>query len=77
MSVIIERRVTPMKCHRCNWAWDYGGNNSYYASCPHCRTQLSIRKHATKNTSVTGQSLVGLGQSTEINSPNRGESAET
>jgi Zn finger protein HypA/HybF involved in hydrogenase expression len=47
MSVILQReiRVEPMKCHRCSHEWNYSGKNIYVATCPHCRTTLTIRKH--------------------------------
>lgn len=78
MSVIVteERLVTPMKCHRCSYHWNYGGNNGYYATCPHCRTYVSIRKYRQK-ISQTGLTLERPVQSVEINSLNRGESTET
>jgi len=51
---------TPLKCQRCFYNWQYGGNNIYVASCPRCKTTMSIRKHTLLQ---TGPSLVGPGQS--------------
>lgn len=50
MSIVIveQKAVTPIRCHRCKHEWNYGGKNVYVATCPHCRTQLSIRKHKVK-----------------------------
>ena len=47
LSIIIteQRMITPIRCHRCTHEWNYGGKNLFVATCPHCRTQLSIRKH--------------------------------
>jgi hypothetical protein len=47
MSIIIteQKKVTPMKCHRCGHLWNYGGKNEWIATCPHCHTMLSIKKH--------------------------------
>jgi hypothetical protein len=47
MSVRIteERFVTPMTCGRCEHTWNYSGKNPYVATCPYCRTKLSIKKH--------------------------------
>lgn len=48
--VIVEHKtVIPVLCHRCKHQWNYGGKNTYVATCPHCRTQLSIRKHSVKS----------------------------
>jgi hypothetical protein len=62
VSVIIQKRVIPMKCHRCTHELNYAGGNLFYASCPHCRTQLSVRKHKLQ----TGQSLGRPGQSVGV-----------
>ena len=48
MSYIIEKKVTPLVCHRCLHTWNYSGNNLYVATCPHCRTYVNIRKNKTK-----------------------------
>jgi hypothetical protein len=48
MSTFIEKKVTPIKCHRCLHKWNYSGTNSYVATCPHCRTYVNIKKNRTK-----------------------------
>jgi hypothetical protein len=45
MAIVEQKPVTPLRCHRCKHEWLYGGKNPYYAMCPFCRTQLSIKKH--------------------------------
>jgi hypothetical protein len=44
-----ERLVTPMVCGRCSHPWDYSGKNQYVATCPFCRSKLSIRKNSVKS----------------------------
>ena len=46
MSKIIQLKVIPLKCQRCNHQWDYKGKNEYIATCPHCRTYVTIKKHS-------------------------------
>jgi hypothetical protein len=41
----VERYVIPMVCGRCSYAWNYTGKNEYVATCPLCRTKLSIKKN--------------------------------
>ena len=48
MSTIIEKKVTPLVCDRCLHKWNYGGNNFYVATCPHCRTYVNIKNNRTK-----------------------------
>ena len=48
MSYIIEKKVTPLVCHRCLHKWNYSGTNLYVATCPHCRTYVNIKKNRTK-----------------------------
>ena len=48
MSIIIEKKVTPLKCHRCLHTWNYSGTNLFVATCPHCRTYVNIKKNRTK-----------------------------
>lgn len=43
--ITLSRKVEPLRCHRCLHFWEYSGKNMYVATCPHCRTQLSIKKH--------------------------------
>jgi len=47
---------TPLRCKRCSHTWQYSGTNPYVATCPHCRTTVSIQKHRV---SQTGQSFEG------------------
>ena len=44
MSVIIQQKVIPLKCQRCHHKWQYKGRNKYVATCPHCRTYVTIKK---------------------------------
>ena len=41
---IIEKKVTPLVCHRCLHKWNYSGTNLYVATCPHCRTYVNIKR---------------------------------
>jgi hypothetical protein len=47
--VVRERLVIPMVCGRCLHPWDYSGKNQYVATCPLCRSKLSIRKNSVKS----------------------------
>ena len=49
MLRIIEKLVIPLKHAKCGYQWEYGGKNPYYATCPYCRNQLSIRKNAIRS----------------------------
>lgn len=44
MSIVIQQKVVPLKCHRCRHKWNYKGKNKYVATCPHCRTYVTIKK---------------------------------
>lgn len=46
MSIILIQKVTPLKCHRCNHIWNYKGKNGYVATCPHCRTYVTLKRHS-------------------------------
>lgn len=48
MSVtkIISQTGTPLKCQRCDHEWLYTGKNRYAATCPHCRTYVTLKKHS-------------------------------
>ncbi len=35
-----------IKCQPCHHQWRYKGNNQYVATCPHCRTYVSVKKHS-------------------------------
>ena len=41
---MIEQNVIPLKCQRCRHNWYYKGKNEYVATCPHCRTYVTIKK---------------------------------
>lgn len=41
----VEMYAIPMACSRCSHAWNYTGKNQYVATCPLCRTKLSIKKN--------------------------------
>ena len=45
VRIVEEKLVTPMTCSRCKYAWNYSGKNTYVATCPFCRTKLSISKN--------------------------------
>ena len=55
-----KKKPTLLNCQRCFYSWLYGGNNVYVASCPRCKTTVSIQKYKVLQ---TGPSLVGPGQS--------------
>lgn len=44
MSVLITQKVIPLRCQRCCHNWYYKGKNRYVATCPHCRTYVTIKK---------------------------------
>lgn len=46
MSIIICQKAIPLKCQRCSHIWNYKGKNEYVATCPHCRTFVTIKKHS-------------------------------
>ena len=31
-----------LTCGHCDYTWDYGGSQKYYASCPSCRYKVKI-----------------------------------
>jgi hypothetical protein len=47
--VVRQRLVIPMVCGKCSHSWDYTGKNQYVATCPICRSKLSIRKNNVKS----------------------------
>lgn len=57
MSTIIEKKVTPLKCHRCLHKWNYSGTNFYVATCPHCRTYVNVKKNRINFKAESEQSL--------------------
>ena len=66
--VIEQRYVTPMLCGRCLHPWNYTGKNPYVATCPFCRTSVSVRKHSVKALQ-TGPSLATPAQFVETHKP--------
>ena len=46
MSIILAIKATFLKCQRCGHEWAYKGKNEYVATCPHCRTYVTIKKHS-------------------------------
>lgn len=34
--------MTKMKCQNCKYIWDYGGNGTYYATCPRCHYKVNV-----------------------------------
>ena len=47
MSILIKKKVTPLRCQRCLHTWNYSGTNLFVATCPHCRTYVNIKKNKT------------------------------
>jgi len=33
-----------LTCNHCDYTWDYGGSQKYYATCPQCRYKVKIDK---------------------------------
>lgn len=33
-----------LKCNHCDYEWDYGGTQKFYATCPQCRYKVPVRK---------------------------------
>lgn len=54
MSIIIKRKVTPLRCQRCLHTWNYSGTNLFVATCPHCRTYVNIKKNKAKYREIVG-----------------------
>jgi len=38
-----------LKCHHCDYEWDYGGTSKFYVTCPKCHYKKFIGKGAEKN----------------------------
>ncbi len=51
MSIRISQKVTPLKCQRCDHIWNYKGKNKFVATCPHCRTYVTLSKSQFLSTS--------------------------
>ena len=44
MSIELPQNETRLKCHRCDHEWTYKGSNRFVATCPHCRTYVTIKR---------------------------------
>lgn len=33
-----------LTCPHCGYTWEYGGQMSYYATCPNCRKNVPIKE---------------------------------
>ena len=53
----LEKKEQYLKCHRCEHFWDYRGKNIYVATCPHCKTTLTIPKHKIPQANLGGAIL--------------------
>lgn len=42
-------KAVNLKCQRCGYEWTYTGLSDWYASCPMCRTSVSIKKQVGGN----------------------------
>jgi hypothetical protein len=67
VRIVEEKLVTPLTCSRCKYAWNYSGKNTYVATCPFCRTKLSISKNR-REILQTGESC----QSPQLVGSNKG-----
>jgi len=38
-----------LKCHNCNWVWNYKGKRDNYTICPNCRFNVNIKKRMVDN----------------------------
>ena len=56
--ILQERYVTPIHCTRCSKTWPYSGKNKYVASCPTCRSKLSIRKNCVRSAQPEGRQAI-------------------
>ena len=37
-----------LKCKHCDYEWDYGGSQKFYATCPQCHYKVKIDKSILK-----------------------------
>jgi len=37
-----------LKCKHCDYEWEYGGTQEFYATCPQCRYKVRILKVVNK-----------------------------
>jgi rubrerythrin len=40
-----NKKSIKLKCHRCDYIWNYKGINPFYAQCPFCMTTVVIKNH--------------------------------
>ena len=48
--MILQKPAKPLKCQRCLHEWPYTGKNEYFATCPHCRTYVNVKKNVIPQT---------------------------
>jgi len=53
-GIMIQKPVT-VTCKRCDYVWEYNGNNPYVATCSHCKTTISLKKFRIETTPQSGQ----------------------
>jgi hypothetical protein len=44
MSIELPQKGIKLKCHRCDHIWTYKGSNRFVATCPHCRTYVTLKR---------------------------------
>jgi len=37
-----------LTCNHCDYTWEYGGSQKYYATCPQCHYKVKIDKSILK-----------------------------
>jgi hypothetical protein len=54
-----SRPGVDIECHRCGYAWRYRGTNQFVASCPRCKTSVTIARYlrAVENARLAGEEL--------------------
>ena len=38
-----------MKCHNCDYEWNYTGNEKYLCTCPRCHWKVNVNKQGNKD----------------------------
>lgn len=64
-----------IKCQRCEHEWQYKGKNNYVATCPHCRTYVTIKKHSIlliNQVSQPKQSVESISVTSQLGANNHG-----
>ena len=54
-TIIVEKKglCVTLQCPRCDRPpWNYTGKNPYVATCPFCKTTVSIQKHRVAQTGL-------------------------